>query len=288
MDNARLGDVQSLLQGAGDLAEKAVTEWAPDDGTGAVALVTTPGNWNVAVLEELEQYRQHPRRKTGALTVTDVQSFVEYVKRHESDATIVEVDPAGVFRATLNHHAPALAGDTPADGAAGWRDHTATLKRPYSRAYRAWRSFMGEWRAQEALAEFLEDRRLEIVNGADQATLVEIAEYLDATKAENVGAFQRLADGSVRVSYENTVTSTRGRSGDVVIPTEFEVALPLYEGGSSIRFGVRLRWRVADRRPVFLLRAADSLEDEIEHELDAAIAGIDAALGSPMFRVASL
>lgn len=267
----------------GELALNALHVLDPDgDGLGLAVL---PDDWSVNVLDALEQYRAHPRRKRGAMVVTDTASFVAYVTRHVEAGSIITVDAIGRFKAVLDHHEPSVEG---ADrGQPGWADHTVSLERPFSTAWQQWRAFAGEWHSQGELAEFLEERRREIA-APEAATIIELAETFEATVEQNVSSHQRLPNSAVRILYESLPASTRTGRGEIEVPAQFRISIPIYRNEAEVEplaLELRLRWRIQAQHPQFMFVLPEALQEAFDARLESDIDLVAGGTGVPVFRV---
>jgi len=94
----------------------------------------------------------HPRRTIAAAKLTDIDSFLAYVKRHAQPHSVVWCDfnpqsYALSFQCVIDEHAP----DT-----AGWRKHSARFEPEMSAEWKVWSVNNSKPKAQIEFAEFIE------------------------------------------------------------------------------------------------------------------------------------
>lgn len=191
---------------------------------------------------DLERYEPVPRRKRGTVTLHEPVSFAHYVQGYSSPATNLYADVRdGDIVAVLNDHQQE--GDD--TGGPGWGDHRAVLDLRHSHEWRTWTGHNGKWQRQEQFAEFIEDSYPDIVD-PDHATMLEIAQSIEASSSGTFKSKQRLHDGQVALRYEETVDAKAGQRGDLTIPETFTVALRVWEGLDPVQLTCRLRYRIHD------------------------------------------
>jgi uncharacterized protein YfdQ (DUF2303 family) len=200
--------------------------------------IVVPAGAHAEVID-LEKHREHPRRARGTHKVATVPSFIDVVNRHEDEnATTIWVHPtSGLIQAVLNDHGR---GQSPE-----WGDHRAELRLIHTEAWVRWTRLDGQLLDQEAFAEHLQDGLTEIAV-PDAATLLEIAQTMQATANVAWKAGVSLHDGSVQMGYTEEVETRGGRDGTLEVPTEFVLVLPPFVGEPPVQITARLRWRPRD------------------------------------------
>jgi len=263
---------QSLTLAAADISEI--------DGVRVAVLADGDGAWSTEIIDT-EQYRDHPRRKKGTVVVRDVPSFIEYVLRHRSEATVAWADTEGGIRCVLNDHEPT---DVDLDGVdagrAGWGDHVVTLKRKRTRGFAAWMDHNEKWLAQQQFAEFLEQRLGEIHEPAG-ADLLEVAQFFQAHTAITVVSARKLSNGQVQMQYTEEIKESGGVNGDTKVPTEFTLVLRPYMDSEPREEGqvdtdqfvtsARLYYRLAQGKVTFMFRLAEEFLLQLDGVHNAAI-----------------
>ena len=207
-------------------------------------------------------------RKVGDTTVRDVASFLAYFGKHSDPDSEVYADAERLtVTAVLDAHQAA----TPR-----WNGHTVALKLRTTEAWRQWLALDGKLQTQDAFAEFLEDHLPELVE-PDAATMLEIAQSIQAATKVDFQSGTRLATGERQFKYVETVNAKAGQRGELTIPETFRIGLVPFEGSPGYKLTARLRYRIIDtqlRIGYKLERPADILTsafNDVVGEIGAAI-----------------
>jgi uncharacterized protein YfdQ (DUF2303 family) len=136
---------------------------------------------------------------------------------------------------------------------------------------------------QLAFAEFIEDMLSEI----QKPTGIEMLEIAKTLALKNDVAFSsalRLDNGQVQLQYLETIEQKAGQGGAMQVPTEFELALQPFVGGSRYAVKARLRTKLVNRQVQFtylLDRPHKVVETAFKEARDkiAAEAGLPVLLG---------
>ena len=100
--------------------------------------------------------------------------------------------------------------------------------------------------------------------------MLEISRGLQAKKSINFVSGFRLADGSHQIHYEEEVKGTSAK-GNIKIPEEFAIALPVFKNGTAYRVIAKLRYRIRDAQLIIwyeLQNKEDVLDDAINGVTD--------------------
>lgn len=209
-----------------------------------------------AVLDISDGRADAPRRRRGTAVHHEVGSFVEFVNRHKSPASVCFADGPNVKVTAVLNYQPA------GPDVAAWGDHRAVYSCPLSDQWRAWNAAADKPMSQEAFAQFLEDH-LDDIRSADgfpaAASMVELARNL---VIRSKGVFERkinptTGEGIMVCKDEHEESSTR-------IPRAFLLGIPVFEAGAPYAVEARLRFTMAGGRPAFafaLYRAREILRD---------------------------
>lgn len=267
-------------EGINAIAELAVGAGQPyivDDAGGDVAVVywAPNGEPRVVDLQKIRDQHRHPLdRKSGTYTVTDVESFLTYYGKHAENDAEVWVDTTGA-EAVLNAYGPTL-------GELGWRpeDHRVRLALTASPEWKRWSAVSGKLYPQDQFAEWLEGAARDIVD-PDFATVLEVAQSLEATSKVEFRSAYRTADGQRAFRYEETTNAKAGQKGELEIPTRFLVSLRPFGGQEPVDVEARFRYRiqaeslqlgiVIDRIPEILEAAVESIRVDIASGIDRGI-----------------
>jgi len=200
-------------------------------GNGVPAVILPEG----FILQTLEKYQTTPARKSGTTQLHDAESFIAVVRDQKNGSTRLfsTLNPP-TFTAVFNHHADD----------AGWGDHAAKYNAPLSPEWKAWTDADGRQSSQVELAQFIENNLVDVVE-PDGATLLEICRTLEAKKKVNFASSIRLSDGSHQFTYEEDVQGS-AQKGQLKVPEQFVIGIPVFENGEKWRVDVRLRFRISD------------------------------------------
>lgn len=240
LERATGGEVAAIA----DLAPKPQLLTVKDDQLGY--LVVPSGV--TAEQVDLSVYNEFPDRPKNTVRPKTVQALRDYVARHYGrDRTTVWVDvDTTTVTAILNDHV-GTAGDDGVDPGADWRDHRAVLKLRTTPEWDFWVSKDGEPLSQLEFAEHIEEGYREIVS-PDAASMLEIAQSIEASIDGSFKSKQRLTNGNVNLVYEENVTATAGGSQQIEIPEKFELLLSPLVGEDAVAMTARLRYRIAGGR----------------------------------------
>lgn len=188
-------------------------------------------------LADLERFLPKPARQKAAVTAHTVESFADYFTRFGTDNSAIFADQKSLrVTGVIDFHGPA--------GVADHCEHAITYTAPRSEEWTRWREAHGERKSQADFARWVEENRME-VRRPDAATMLETARSLKATKKVDFVSETDLNNGDAQFTY-NEKTEGQTRKGNVIVPTEFIITLPIFFGEPSVDVLVRLRWRMND------------------------------------------
>lgn len=259
--------------GALSLAASAVQE------IGDTAFLVVPRDYqHIDLTGLIEKAGPAPRRKTGAVQLSDIASFNVFVADQGlTDSTYIYADPdARTLTAVLNDHVKS-------DTTAGWRDQRATFKAELSREFGTWLANNKKPMEQEEFAIFLEDNIADVQFPSGDA-LLQIALTLQAKTAVNFDSHRRLDNGQIQFSYTETIDARAG-AGLIEIPREFTLGLRLFKNAEGYRVRARLKYRLGAGKVKFwyeLDRAENAVEDAFQAYIDQAREnGFTVLIGKP-------
>jgi uncharacterized protein YfdQ (DUF2303 family) len=195
-------------------------------------------------IQTVETTLKAPTSRRGNILVTSVQSFIELVKREYNDKTTVifaflpNSEPGSIV-AIVDYHSESAE--------PSWCEYRITLQLSHTAEWIEWKRVLGVATRQIDLAEFLEERYIDVhstPDGVTGATILEIALSLQAKKGVTFRSEQRLQNGDSLLQYEETTTARAGQKGELEIPKEFTLMLPVYEGFQAAAIRVLLRYRI--------------------------------------------
>lgn len=207
---------------------------------------------------------------------TESASFVTYVERMRTPHMLLRAHVTdGRVRATFDYHADP---DTP-----GRCENLADFVMAKSHPWQQWSAMSGELMPQDRFAEFLTDRRGEVID-PDAATMVELAQTFQAHTEVTFRSRVSLASGAVQFMYdENSTGQGVTNTGSIPVPESIRLRMPIVEGGDVVELTARLRWRT-DRNG---LRLGYVIENQTEVWRDAfnyECGAIAAATGTDILR----
>ena len=219
-------------------------------------------------LRSLEKLFTAPRRKRGCPTFAHESGFNAYVKDHKDEGSRIFADIAEqTMCAVLDGH---FAGGA----AARWCQHRAIFAPPKDADWLAWVGAHDKQMPQLKFAQFIEDMLPTVVK-PDGAELLEVAQHLEAKTNVTFKSAQRLQDGNRALVYEEQVSGKVGK-GNIEIPEELVLKLPVFVKGDKIELLAKLRYRIADgglilwvhlhRHEEVLLEAFQRLVDGVDVE----------------------
>lgn len=207
------------------------------DGT---PFVVVPEGWEV---ESLGRMLDTPTHRQGTVTLNDVASFVDYVKRYLAAskslvymAVPTRIDQPPRFVAVLDEHPPAGA------TIAGWRRFRAIYAPIMAPEWMTWTAANKQAMDQAKFSQFIEDNLPDVAQppGAD---LLTITRSIEAKKKVNFASSIRLSDGSHQLTFEEEVQGSAAK-GQLTIPESIRLAIPVLLNGPRYAVDARLRYRI--------------------------------------------
>jgi uncharacterized protein YfdQ (DUF2303 family) len=206
-----------------------IVEVSPEKRFGII-----PDNMKV---EDLSKFLPPPERIRQRVELLNVPSYVEYVNRFRNDeSTIFANEAEAQYETVLDYHG----GDD--GGGRGTQDHIAVYNCPQSEQWKAWTGKHGQWFDQVSFASFLESNLREITSPPG-AKFMEVALQLQIHKNAEFQSDVRLDNGQVNFRYEENIRGTT-KAGDLGIPTQFTLTLPVFVDGAAHKLEARFRYRM--------------------------------------------
>jgi uncharacterized protein YfdQ (DUF2303 family) len=230
-----------------ELARQAVDPtvrvFTADDGREMVILRDASGGEHLQPTATGAFATTRPGRIAQALTIETEESLIDYLRRYRDKASLLlaSIDGNRIV-AVLDYHEQ---GDAEGEaGTANFGEHVATLDLPFSLEWKAWTGIDGRLQPQLDFVRFLEENREDIISPA-AADVLEACRDLQALRRVNFSSVVREDSDNYRIAYENE-TDTRSKAGEVMLPTEFVLSIPVYFGGPEIEVIALLRWKLSD------------------------------------------
>lgn len=252
----------------------------------------------VVVLEALvkmaDQRAPQPRELAGRATLRDEAGLIAHMLRFRDGDSALFYDGEKLL-AVYDYHRPMV---PPAEGQpfitrndkARWGRHSAVFTPLLSPEWKAWVMGAGKMLGQAEFADFIDEHASDIAMPNDQrpsvptvADLATMAMTLKVTSQDVCEATINRTTGE----YHMVAKSEQQPTGQTKIPKEFDVEIPIYEGGQKYRFACAVRFRKgADNKPTFgwVVRGADKLLRDAFAEMAARVSdktGVPAFAGSP-------
>lgn len=222
------GTAEALAAGAA-LADPR----SPSELVGGNPFVVVPKDYKI---QDISQLLNKPTRNFGSVEVRDSESFCRYVRENKTPATRVygTTTPAR-FVAVFNDSLP----DEP-----GWRDHTAVFNCALAREWSEWLARDGKAMEQVAFAQWIEQALPDLAS-PPAAEMLEISRSLEAKKKVNFASGVRLHNGENQLTYEESIEGTAAK-GQLRVPEEFSIGIPVLENGPRYQINARLRYRIGE------------------------------------------
>lgn len=191
-----------------------------------------------------------PSYVSQVVTVQDAASLIAYVNRFKrSDATMLFADLSNSsIEAVIDYHRPADPGAVPGDAAsvpqADLVAHRADMEIPHSEEWNTWTAIDGKMMGQLAFVRFLEENAMDIVAPAT-ADLIEVCRDIQGLRnVEFTSVVRAESNTAERFMYADTA-GVRGK-GEVDIPREFTLSIPVYFNDRSYDIRALLRNEIED------------------------------------------
>lgn len=212
-----------------------------------------------------------PDRKTGRYDVTDVPSFAAYLAKHGQEHTeLWGARDQGHIYAVINAHAGSEYG-------AHHEDHKAVLQLRHSDDWNDWTKADGQWKSQVDFAEFIEDHRPNF-GKPTAAEMLELAQTFRSTSKVEFNSSHRVKSGETSLAYAEVHDAKAGKKGELTIPDEISVAMPVYDQGKPYLLTARLRYRIQNGA-LLLGFKLNRPKDVLQEAFDDVVASVQAGTG---------
>jgi uncharacterized protein YfdQ (DUF2303 family) len=196
-----------------------------------------------SALRDLDLLLDNPRRQKASVAVTEVDSFIRYLKAFggSNARTFAAINPeagTAIFSAILDYHE----GN---EGTAGWGGHRVTFQAIQTPEWKVWSKNDRKPVGQSEFARFVEDNLGDIVQ-PDGAQMLEIAKTLEAKTSVDFKSGIRLENGDHHLHYVTETTGRAGGKGELEIPGTFVLGIAPFQGGPAYKVSARLRYRISE------------------------------------------
>jgi uncharacterized protein YfdQ (DUF2303 family) len=177
-------------------------------------------------------------RKTGIVHVESLDAFIDYIDRHHTnESAIFASSKDNAIKAVMDWH------QSDGEEFGGFARHQVILPFVFTDRWQAWTAISGKPMHQKTLAEHIEEYLGDIV-APDAAAVLETVLTLSGKKSVAYKNATRLASGDVAIQWEETTEAKAGQSGELKVPSEITLRLPVYVGcEDETTFDVRTMFR---------------------------------------------
>jgi uncharacterized protein YfdQ (DUF2303 family) len=241
-------------------SERFGASYLPDSNDVHINVLRSDEHLHVA---SHERYDNAPRRARGVTSVTDVASFVALLEMPEHQGSVIFADESwNCLTAIVNYH--------------GWRDHQIMLKLKLSEQFARWSNRNGHLVSQTEFAELIEESLADIAE-PPAADMLELAQSFRATKNVDFEAGKRLSSGEVKFRYIERIETSAGSGGEMKVPEQFTLHLPVWRGGATIALKASLRHRIG-KDGLLLGFKISQLHEVMSAAFDDVVASLEKAL----------
>jgi uncharacterized protein YfdQ (DUF2303 family) len=192
---------------------------------------------------QLHHLLAQPNRMRRHITLADLGEMVAYLKELiATDGAHYPVIYAHYEQKTFTLYPDYHKADT-----LEWLDHKADTRLTYSREFETWRAKNGQRMNQTDFAEFIDSNVVDIIEPTG-ATMVTMAQTLEATRTEVFKSAVRVSSGEHQFTWANTGDAHQ----NTVIPERFKIAVRIYQGDEdAIELTAKLYYRIKDGAVTF-------------------------------------
>lgn len=253
----------------------------PDPIADCISRVAYPSGWQIVKFND-EEYRETPIRKKATVSLTDMTSFIDYIKRHGSLTTSttwcsVNYSAGAVsFTSIINDH-----GET--EDAPAWRDHKAKYTPEFSEEWKRWTKSNKNPFSQAEFAAFIEENLKDIAShegSPSGSQMLEMALSFEANQDMRFKSAIRLQSGGVNMSFIQTDDAQT--IAQMQMFDRFTLGMSVFWGGDAYPLEARLRYRQREGKLTFyyeLIRQDKVLETATQ----TIIKTIRETTGNPFF-----
>jgi uncharacterized protein YfdQ (DUF2303 family) len=243
-------DTENIAQTlARELAQPSILHTLEaEDHSSQLMQVALPKNFTLVPVDS-EQLCIGPRRAKLTPKFSDTVSFLAYVERHRTAATVVwcDLDPQSFelkFTAVIDDHAM---------GAPGWRDHRATLEPAMSAEWKAWMGRNTRPMSQVDFAQWIQEHEEDINSKAEgmptSLAMLKMATEFVANEERSVKSIVKLQSGGARLTF--IADADKGTEEAMAIFEKFALGMPVFHGADAWALSARLKYTAAQGKVSF-------------------------------------
>lgn len=284
----------------------------PETGTHVPLIRHADGRIEFIPMSTFDAYEDGPSFRTGTARMGTLDSFIAHVNRFgDGDSAIFVNDNSAspALTAVLDYHrADSLSSEEGEDRIHGeYRNgkHRTSFAFPLSEEWQFWLSHNGPGNAMDMLtfSNFIEDRigdialvedgipdgveRFVELNGgagmiASYGQLHDLAHGLQVSEGHHAEQKVNHQNGAGKISFTTVVENTKVNGVEVVVPSMFFIAIPVFHKGAFYRIAARLRYRVNGGKVVFWYDLWRS-DRSFDHAIAEAAMRVDAETEAQVF-----
>jgi uncharacterized protein YfdQ (DUF2303 family) len=296
--SARMGDAEAIVEAVERLG--VVNEITLDDEADLIVIRDAQGAQQIVDTLPYRKARlDAPERRTGTAKLTDLGSFIAHVRRFaDEDSAVFAIDDRANPRlvGVLDYHRQG------ATAAARFGQHRAEYAFPLSDEWKAWTGRIARSFTQSELAQWLEDRILDLLDPsqvgesnrtlaerlgiklAGPATLTALARDFAVRADVRVAQAVVLSTGETSVSYDEThETQSKKTGGKLEVPGGFVIAIPVFRNGAAYQMLARLRYRLQGGVISWWI-AIEGVDRVFDHAISEAIEHVHESTQLPVYR----
>lgn len=212
---------------------------------GGVQHIVYPASNGAWSFKSFPEYLAVPLRKTGSVTIHDVDSFIEVAKKQGiKGSTNIYLD---VNYVTQKINATAVFNDHSDGEAAGHKDYKALFTPRIGAEWARWNAANGKKMDQEDFANFLQDNIGDISNQKDSklpsgGDVLTFVSNLQEKRLVTYGRAINTQNGMVQIEF--TEEGDKATKGNIEVFKEFGLALRPFFGGAAYSINALLRYRI--------------------------------------------
>ena len=222
----------------------------------------------------LRDSKRKPAHKTCAEEALAIQAAeaTYYGKHHDEHSEVYADVEALTVTAVLDANTSGTE--------ARWGGHRLVLSLRQTKAWKDWLQRDGKLLDQDTFANFLEDHLADLVE-PDAASMLEIAQSIQATTKSTFESGSRLHSGERKLVYTEDTTAKAGGRGELKIPETFKIAVVPFEGATRYSMTARFKYRI-ERGQLALGFKLEQPEERMAAAFADVLAEIDAAIEQPV------
>ena len=228
-DDTRTDSESGAVLAAGMAMAEPVTP------TGDSRFVVIPEGYKV---EDIERFLKAPARARGTITAETPEAFVAYYNR------FCATDASLIFACTEHFKVSGIIDWHEPKKDPGFAEHRVIYEAPRSDEWKVWTAMDGRPMSQHDFSVFLENN-VKDIQEPDGADVLEVAQQLEVKKSVQFSSALRLSDGQREFTFNETVDGST-RRGQMKIPEEFTLGIPVSIAGELKAVTARLRYRIDD------------------------------------------